>query len=921
MRGLGFAIAAIAAVAATAPGCEGCEPTVEPRPESCSLVGHEPPADKAPDLSVNNLCQVDPTNPHYGEPPDGIRQDLCTCGDYTAGFPVGVFDSGGTRGGATTCKDDDISIFSDPSNLQVWPGCATGAEVSGMMIGQHGGCCTDDDDWTLDMCPTEAAGSDGRMVATTSHIFPLLYEPIELREYPGFQSPVDMHVLGRIHVEVQGCRLYDGLFGTKTSPGSDSPFVILPTRPSGGDDVSVAGDWVRENDHAPGWTEIHEARAIATVHSVTDASHQTPGQLSFAFISAFFAERSFQSDIVALDVSVPKPTDATLNKLSCTIDPSSYVLSTPCAGYSAIPVAVTANSTSGTCHVTVLRPSSLQPHPYLCENTCQHDVPLACDPSWNKLQCNYGCTWSTVSCPVCSAATEQQCPGYPCAWDGSNCVLDDSQCGRCTGTYFAEEHFDFAELAPAEQCQQVQYAGLVRAEWTDPGDVWMCSSCACDDPSSAGAEIAAPVQGCAQEGLDPSNPADQATACAQVCAGQVCGASDACAIGSCTTPESSSATLVARGACDPTVAGPVLHVSNSGDYHATWNATRSTATLSQGGSNTVAAVSGDVYFSVDATNGILDFSNLKFSVPATEVNAVTITDPKTFELQRGIASVASNGTFIIPADTLVLGAEATVNGVKHGSSLPPLPTASSGTLSVSANSISLELNVADTSSGNAMAIHLEGVIDNHPPVAVIQGGVAECTSPVTTVTLDAGGSHDPDAGDTITHYQWFGPNAEGLGNNSTVAVPLSITQPKDVQLHVYDQKLGAAMTQVHAHLVDTQAPSLHLSLPTTCVWPPDHAMQCFALGQDVQVSVTDACDPHPTVRVASVTSNQPDNGLGDGDTAPDVSWTSNQFCIRRERATALGPRMYTVVVQAADASGNTAMQSLQLSVPEHGGCN
>lgn len=918
MRSLGFVLVAIIAVVATTAGCDGCEPTVEPRPESCSLVGHEPPADQSPDLTLTSLCQDDPTNQHYGEPADG-NQLLCTCGDYSAGFPVGVFDSLGTRGNGTTCKDDDSILTA--SNNQIWPGCAAGAEVSGLMIGHHGGCCTDDDDWTLDMCPTEQAGSDGRMVATTSHIFPLLYEPIELREYPGFQSPADMHVLGRIHVEVQGCRLYDGVYGTHTSPGPDSPFVIQPTRPTGGDDVSVAGDWVRENDHTPGWTEIHEARAIATVHPVTDASHPTPGQLSFAFISAFFAERSFQSDIVALDVSVPKPADPTLNKLSCTIDPSSYVLSTPCAGYAAVPVAVTANATSGTCHVTVLRPSSLQPHPYLCENTCQHDVAVACDPSWNKAQCNGGCTWDTVACPVCTAAIEQECPGFPCAWNGTSCVLaDDSQCGRCTGTYAAEEHFDFAELAPAEQCQQVQYAGVVRAEWTDPGDVWMCNSCSCDDPSSEGTAIAAPVQGCAQEGLDPSNAADQATACAQVCAGRVCGASEACAIGTCTTPETSSATLVARGACDPTVAGPVLHVSNSGDYHATWDATRSTATLSQGGTNTVAAVSGAVYFSVDATNGILDFSNLNFTVPATEVNAVTITDPKTFELQRGIASVASNGSFVIPADTLVLGAEATVNGIKHGSLLPALPTASTGTLSVTANSITLDMNVADSSSGNAMAIHLEGTIDNLPPIAEIHGGVAECTSPVTTVTLDASASHDPDAGDAISHYQWFGPNAEGLGSQSTVAVALTITQPKDVQLHVYDQKLGASMTQVHAHLVDTQPPSLHVSLPNSCVWPADHAMQCFTLGHDVQVSLTDACDPHPTVRVVSVTSSQPDNGLGDGDTAPDVSWTSNQFCIRRERAASLGPRTYSVLVQAADASGNTAMGSLQLTVPKNG-CN
>jgi hypothetical protein len=75
--------------------------------------------------------------------------------------------------------------------------------------------------------------------------------------------------------------------------------------------------------------------------------------------------------------------------------------------------------------------------------------------------------------------------------------------------------------------------------------------------------------------------------------------------------------------------------------------------------------------------------------------------------------------------------------------------------------------------------------------------------------------------------------------------------------------------------------------------------------------------PAPSI-VLSVGSNEPVNGTGDGDTAPDwevVDATHVQ--LRAERSgTGLG-RVYTIHVVATDAAGNTTVADVQVLVPHN----
>ena len=62
-------------------------------------------------------------------------------------------------------------------------------------------------------------------------------------------------------------------------------------------------------------------------------------------------------------------------------------------------------------------------------------------------------------------------------------------------------------------------------------------------------------------------------------------------------------------------------------------------------------------------------------------------------------------------------------------------------------------------------------------------------------------------------------------------------------------------------VVDNTPPSIDVTVSPTSLWAPNHSMQPIV----ATVQVTDNC-PGVSFALASVTSNEPDNGLGDGDT-------------------------------------------------------
>jgi hypothetical protein len=110
---------------------------------------------------------------------------------------------------------------------------------------------------------------------------------------------------------------------------------------------------------------------------------------------------------------------------------------------------------------------------------------------------------------------------------------------------------------------------------------------------------------------------------------------------------------------------------------------------------------------------------------------------------------------------------------------------------------------------------------------------------------------------------------------------------------------------------DTEPPAVGAAtVDKRTLWPPLHQMEAVT----VNYTATDNCDVNC---VLSVTSNEPINGLGDGDAAPDwVIVDSHHLFLRAERGGKGNGRVYTITVTCNDASGNTVVRTVTVQVPK-----
>ncbi len=103
-----------------------------------------------------------------------------------------------------------------------------------------------------------------------------------------------------------------------------------------------------------------------------------------------------------------------------------------------------------------------------------------------------------------------------------------------------------------------------------------------------------------------------------------------------------------------------------------------------------------------------------------------------------------------------------------------------------------------------------------------------------------------------------------------------------------------------------------LSVSPNVLWPANHKYVDVA----VTIAVSDNFDPVPSVALVSVTSNESDNGLGDGDTPTDIQILDDtHFQLRAERSALGTGRVYTITYTVTDDCGNSATQSVTVGVP------
>ncbi|CAG7644431.1 pectate lyase [Paenibacillus allorhizosphaerae] len=115
--------------------------------------------------------------------------------------------------------------------------------------------------------------------------------------------------------------------------------------------------------------------------------------------------------------------------------------------------------------------------------------------------------------------------------------------------------------------------------------------------------------------------------------------------------------------------------------------------------------------------------------------------------------------------------------------------------------------------------------------------------------------------------------------------------------------------------VDKTSPVVHVTLDKNTLWPPNHKL----ITVTASVYATDSASQIDSIVLTSITSSEPDSGLGDGDESGDIQDAQYgtfdvSFALRAERPGKSG-RIYTITYTATEKAGNQTIASATVQVP------
>jgi len=212
------------------------------------------------------------------------------------------------------------------------------------------------------------------------------------------------------------------------------------------------------------------------------------------------------------------------------------------------------------------------------------------------------------------------------------------------------------------------------------------------------------------------------------------------------------------------------------------------------------------------------------------------------------------------------------------------------------------------------------VVDNTLPVVTAPGAVTLFTGPGAT-----------SCGVTVSNLNTtFGTgsatdNCPGVGAVTRSGVPSGNVFPVGTTTLTYSAtdahgNTGSA-TQV-VTVVDNTPPVIVLNGQTPSMWPPNHKYETFLVTNFV-TGVTDNCGTIPvsSVVITQVTSDETENGNGDGNTSADIVIAADckSVQLRSERDGGGNGRVYTIHFKVVDSHGNVGTATAKVVVQHNPG--
>ena len=208
----------------------------------------------------------------------------------------------------------------------------------------------------------------------------------------------------------------------------------------------------------------------------------------------------------------------------------------------------------------------------------------------------------------------------------------------------------------------------------------------------------------------------------------------------------------------------------------------------------------------------------------------------------------------------------------------------------------------DGAGNTAVAIQWVIVTDNQAP-KIISGPSDKnvtCAADVPAVDLTSVTATDNCSDVTISHVG-------DVITNQTCANRFTVTR-------TYKATDAHNNTATYSQIItvnDNTPPQINgLAISQSSLWPADHSMRDIT----VNYTITDNCVNNPTFSI-SVNSNEPVNGVADGDTDPDWIIVDNHHIkLRAERAANGDGRIYTITITANDGCNAPVSASTQVRV-------
>jgi hypothetical protein len=225
----------------------------------------------------------------------------------------------------------------------------------------------------------------------------------------------------------------------------------------------------------------------------------------------------------------------------------------------------------------------------------------------------------------------------------------------------------------------------------------------------------------------------------------------------------------------------------------------------------------------------------------------------------------------------------------------------------------------DAHGNTSTATQKVTVVDNTVPTITAPAAVTLYTGPNATSCVVNISNLDATLG-TATASD----NCPGVTAARTGGVPAGNNFPKGTTTLTYtatDAHGNTATATQTVTVVDNTPPVITLNGQTISLWPPNHKYQTVTVANLV-ASASDNCDADVNlskVVISKVTSDEIENGNGDGNTTNDIVIASDckSVQLRSERDGNGDGRVYTITFKVTDASGNVKTVTAKVTVPKN----